>query len=305
MVKNSTDVSSPQVVSKDLKNLLHALEEIDDFSGITKILGNYCITLLAIALTSVSFWFYPISVVLIGSRLRALENLTHEASHRQLFRNCIANDWIASILCAFPTQSSLWQYRKAHKKHHLYLGNPERDPDLPKYGYLPLPANQRISHLVAVFTSTYDLKANLLGFAQSFSQPFSKIELFVRLVYWLICLILISLSQCWLGFLLFYIIPFLTTYRVIRQLVDMSEHILDVTVENHTRNVFCSPILRFLLYPHGDFLHLTHHMYPAIPGASLLKAHQLLLTDPEYIKVEPFKSYFLGKDSVLAAAFKP
>jgi fatty acid desaturase len=290
-------------MDKTLRNSLHKLQEIDNFSGIVKIAGDYSVIVLAICLSYLNPCFYPISLLLIGSRLRALENLTHEASHQQLFQNHAANDWIASIFCAFPTQVSLWQYRKAHKEHHLHLGEPERDPDLVKYGYLPLPRKQLTKHLFSIFSGLYDLKSNLVSFFQCFIQPGSKIELLARLGWWSVCLTLVTITHCWWGFFLFYVVPFLITYRIVRQLVDMSEHILDPSVPHPTRNVLCHPAMLFLIYPHGDFLHLTHHLYPAIPGSALPKAHSLLLTDPDYAKIPPFKSYFMGKDSVLSSAF--
>lgn len=161
-------------MDKTLRNSLHKLQEIDNFSGIVKIAGDYSVIVLAIGLSYLNPCFYPISLLLIGSRLRALENLTHEASHQQLFQNHAANDWIASIFCAFPTQVSLWQYRKAHKEHHLHLGEPERDPYLVKYGYLPLPRKQLTKHLFSIFSGLYDLKSNLVSFFQCFIRPLAK-----------------------------------------------------------------------------------------------------------------------------------
>lgn len=283
---------------------VHELEATDNISGVLKIVGNYGVMLVAFAIFHFSLWLYPLVWVLMGSRFRALENLTHEASHRQLFRNSFLNNWMASLFCAFVTHSSLWNYRKSHQEHHLYLGDPGRDPDLAKYGQLPLPHSQKVKQLLAVFTGTYDLKTNLMDFLRCFIHPASVTELLVRLLFWLVLFSLLTISNGWWDFLWLYVVPFLTSYRAIRQLVDMSEHILDSEVPCHTRNVLCNPILRFLLYPHGDYLHLLHHMYPAIPGNKLWKAHQFLQSEPEYTKISPFNSYFFGKDSVLSSAFK-
>jgi fatty acid desaturase len=151
-----------KIMDKTLKNSLHKLQEIDNFYGIVKIAGDYSVIALAISLSYLNPYLYPISLLLIGSRLRALENLTHEASHQQLFQNHAANDWIASVFCAFPTHVPLWQYRKAHKEHHLHLGDPERDPDLVKYGYLPLPRKQLTKHLFSIFSGFSMLRSTCI-----------------------------------------------------------------------------------------------------------------------------------------------
>lgn len=295
-------IEFPRVTCPTLKQKLHQLKKINNWLGFFRLTGNYIICALAIVASHLCPYLYPIVVVLIGSRLRALENLTHEASHRQLFKNRILNDGVATLFGAFPTHSSLDSYRNGHRIHHRYLGHPEKDPDLNKYGYLPVPSDRQFKHLMAVFTATYDLKANLISFTQPLTNPTSPLELCLRMSFWLICGSIILLTHTWQDFILFYVIPFLTSYRIIRQLVDMSEHILNNDVTHHTRNVLCNPVLQFIIYPHADYLHLLHHMYPGIPGNALLKAHKLLLEQPEYKEVPPFRSYFFGRDSVLSMA---
>ncbi|MGS0645924.1 fatty acid desaturase [Staphylococcus hominis] len=67
-------------------------------------------------------WFvilvYIVAIILIGSRMRAFDNLMHEACHRSLFTNKFWNKWIACLFVAFPVFTSYTAYCNSHFKHH-------------------------------------------------------------------------------------------------------------------------------------------------------------------------------------------
>jgi fatty acid desaturase len=185
------------------------------------------------------------------------------------------------------------------------LGDEKQDPDFDKYGDLPSPSDRMVWRLLTIFTSVYALKENVAYFTTPYLKPNSRRELEMRVGFWAICFALIGLTNSWWGFFWFYVVPFGTSFRTIRQLVDLSEHHLSPTVEHHTRNVLIHPILTFVIYPHADNIHLLHHICPSIPGNALPKAHDLLLASSlEYSKIPPFKTYFFGEKSVFRTAFK-
>ncbi|PZD70728.1 hypothetical protein C1752_09749 [Acaryochloris thomasi RCC1774] len=287
-----------------IRQSLRELQTTDNLSGFGKILGHYIVIGIAVALAKLSFWLYPVALLLIGSRLRALDNLSHEAFHNQVFKSSFLNDWITSIFCAFPVHISIGVLRKIHREHHVHIGDSERDPNLPKYAHLPLPRHQRNWHLFRVLSGAYQFRKSLNAYAQSFLSPASRVELVARILFWLTIILLVSAVGLWQDFLLFYVVPLLTTYAAIRQLVNMSEHMLDTSVPYFTRNIMCHPILQFLMFPHADHLHLIHHLNSAIPGSRLRTAHQLLLADPEYAYLPSFEGYFFGENSFLAWAFQ-
>lgn len=287
-----------------IRKSLHQLQEADNISGFGKIIGNYLVFFFAILIAKLSFWLYPVSLILIGSRLRALDNLSHEAFHHQVFKNAFLNDWLVSIFCAFPVHVSIGTLRKIHRKHHLHVGNPEQDPNLSKYGHLPLPRNQKGLYLLRVLSGTYQFKRSVIGYCQCFLNPASRVELIFRIFFWLTVITLAVITNCAPDLLLFYVLPFFTTYTAIRQLVNMSEHILNPNVPYFTRNIMCHPILQFLMFPHADHLHLIHHLNSAIPGSRLRVAHQILLEDSEYASLPYFEGYFFGQNSFLSWAFQ-
>jgi fatty acid desaturase len=77
---------------------------------------------------------------------------------------------------------------------------------------------------------------------------------------------------------LFSIVPALLRLRVIAEHHGL-EHTNDM---NHSRNYHATRIERFFLAPHCVWLHLDHHLFPAIPHYHLAQAHALLETVPAY-----------------------
>ena len=54
------------------------------------------------------------NIIYLGSRMRAFDNLMHEACHRSLFTNKFWNKWITCLFVAFPVFTSYTAYRNAH-----------------------------------------------------------------------------------------------------------------------------------------------------------------------------------------------
>jgi fatty acid desaturase len=285
----------------EIRAQIHQLSKLNNFRGFIRLGGNYAIWIVAAIVAIRNPYLYPLSLIIIGSRLRAIKNLMHETAHFTMFKNRFLNDAISTWITAFPLHISLADYREGHKIHHCYLGDEKRDPDSDKYGDLPLPADRMVWRLVAIFTAFYALKENIVYFTTPYLKPRSQREMSMRLGFWTICFTLIGLTNSWWGFFWFYVVPFCTSFRTIRQLVDLSEHHLSPTVEHH---ILIHPVLKFVIYPHADNIHLLHHICPSIPGNALSKAHELLLASLlEYSKIPPFETYFVG-ESLFGAAFK-
>lgn len=83
-----------------------------------------------LAVHKIGWTITPIALVVIGNRQRALGNLLHEASHGNLSQRRDVNDYLAHLLLAAPLLGSLNIYRELHARHHAWLGDSQRDPDL-------------------------------------------------------------------------------------------------------------------------------------------------------------------------------
>ena len=88
------------------------------------------VSLVVWAVYRIGMLITPLAIVVIGNRQRALGNLLHEASHQNLSPKRSLNDTIGTALLAAPLFNSLPYYRHQHARHHAWLGDLERDPDL-------------------------------------------------------------------------------------------------------------------------------------------------------------------------------
>lgn len=98
----------------------------------------YAVIAGAIALSLKSFYFYPLSVLIIANRILTLSLLCHEALHGNLFKNAALNNFAGRWFCAFPTFISLSKYRKLHLLHHRVVAHPVTDPDYHLYQNYPM-----------------------------------------------------------------------------------------------------------------------------------------------------------------------
>lgn len=72
------------------KEILLKIKELyryDNWHAVLAILYDYSIIIFSIFLSEQSYWFLPLTILLIGSRQRALATILHEASHSALTKN--------------------------------------------------------------------------------------------------------------------------------------------------------------------------------------------------------------------------
>jgi fatty acid desaturase len=171
---------------------------------------------------------YLLALLLISSRMRALDNLTHEASHRLLFKNRRLNDWAGMLLCSFPVGTSPHAYTRSHMTHHNKLGDPMQDPDLIRMTQLgvnrfPLPKREIVKHLGKVLlliqTPRY-LKGAARAFLYAKDTPASERVAFG--LYWATVLTLVTVFGLWPLFLLLWVVPYLTGFQILRYLAEIS-----------------------------------------------------------------------------------
>jgi len=104
------------VISKEIRKELKLLIKKNIYNNVIALLFDWFVIFSSI-LISVTFnniLIYLVAIILIGSRMRAFDNLMHEACHRSLFTNKFWNKWIACLFVAFPVFTSYTAYRNAH-----------------------------------------------------------------------------------------------------------------------------------------------------------------------------------------------
>jgi fatty acid desaturase len=281
--------------SQEVRDQIRSLCEYNNTSAIRALVLDYVVIVLAISLFYHSFWFYPLSLCLIGSRQRALATILHEASHNALTKNSKLNRWFGTYLSGYLIFQTWQSYRKTHVyNHHVRLGDPMSDPDLKHYissGLFDEPSRSRFIWkffirpfvcLNVVTTLKYLLVNRLL--AEKDKSEYLKMGLSLA------ALITVGTYLTdWKFFFLFWLIPYLTTFQIFTWFIELAEHYPIVQSAScdlyASRNRFSHPVEAFFTSIHGENFHLVHHLFPAVPFWNLKKAHSILLQDPDYARV--------------------
>jgi fatty acid desaturase len=245
----------------------------------------------AIALSSYvgGAWLYLLAVAVIAGRMHGLGVLMHEAAHFRFLKNRQIADVVADLLIAWPIMATVDGYRQNHLAHHQHT-NTDKDPDwtakLGKAAYtfpqqLRMMAFSLFGYLVAV-NSLRDLAHILPRLAQAKQTGRYKLA---RLAYYLVVAAFITLFGVWKGFLLYWMVPYLTLFFLFLYVRGVAEHFgsMDYDEElDSTRTVVPYFWERFFFAPHNINYHLEHHLFPGVPFYNLPKLRATLMRDETY-----------------------
>lgn len=274
---------------------IEPLCRLDNWHAPLAVIADFAIIAAAIAAVHVFGWIaYPISVIIIGSRQRALSTMVHEATHGTLARSKILAGTIATVFSGYLIFSTLNAYKASHVAgHHGRFGSPDLDPD---YKYMLDKGVYDTDDGRTYFFKTF-IKPLLLGNVPSYlayvvkARTFSAANRYSRLENIALCAYWAAIVGCALIFgqatnlLLFWIIPFLTTYQIIGWFIELAEHspLMGNPIDLHkTRNRHSHWLERFLTGMHGESYHLAHHLRPRVPFWKMAQLHDVLLRDPDY-----------------------
>jgi fatty acid desaturase len=276
----------------DIKKSIKSLCQYDNVHCFLGLSADFIWIAFGIYLSCLSFYFYPLTLLIIGSRQRALATLLHDATHHCLAKNKTLNKILGTFFSGYLIFQTWEAYQKSHVyQHHVRLGDPKLDPDF-KY-YLDSGLYQTISRWQ--FFYRFFLKPLLfLNVPSSFVYLVKnrlmdkkvRAELFWMLVS-LSCFIAIGTYLTnWTFFFLYWLVPYLTVFQTLTWFIEVSEHyplVAGATVDiDATHNRFSHPIEGFFTSMHHENFHLIHHLFPAVPFWNMKKAHQVLLNDPVY-----------------------
>ena len=299
-------------IQEDLK----ALYKSDDWHSPLALLEDY--TIIAICIAScylVSWYLYPLAALIIGARQRGLSTVLHDCAHGVGARTRWVRMVIATLFTAYPIFQQYFSYRKSHvTTHHPYLGNPDRDPDLSFYMQqkvyerttrrryflknmlLPAVGLRTLAYLK--YLIDYRLKRIRLGNeAQdpAKAEPAEKKdgygwERYAFTAFWATVVGICAYFHALLGLLLFWVIPYLTSFQILGWYIELSEHTPFLETEScdlyMARNRKSRGLEKFLTGIHNDHHHLDHHLNPAIPFWHLPQSSQIRLRDQNYAAVD-------------------
>ncbi|RKG98818.1 fatty acid desaturase [Corallococcus sp. CA053C] len=303
----------------DRKSLTASVRQL---SAVTNLRGAWAIArqwiMIALAIAFVvqvdRWWAWVLAAVIISTRQHALLSLVHEASHYHLFTNRAANDFVADVLCAFPTNITTAGYRKEHVEHHRFVNTPQdpywRTAQRDHAWMFPRTrwgtARVLLGDMVGVFTASHMKIIIPWSYSGRLSgkggPPVSRAE-HVRYALFLVALIAgLTLAGGWLHYLLLWSLPSLTLMMIAFRIRAVVEHPFTPATQDEThetRDVEAPTWFeRFFIAPFNAGYHLSHHLFPSVPYYHLPELHQRLKQTGLYRPGENhFRTYLQGQDS--------
>lgn len=303
-------------VNNDIKKTISFLEEnypgnLDSFKKPSSVSSIYqaalawgLIFLSAYLTYTYSMFFLPITLVIVGSRQRVLNNIIHDASHKNCFTRLKTNDLFATLFACLPLFEDIKKYRKQHNSHHANLSKKE-DPDLLETDKLL--GNKKITswnlYISRLFSTTVFLSSFLGRFL-----TLSFRERVMSLSWWFF----FSIITCFffgIHFSFFVIILWFlskaTIYHAVVSFTELTDHAgLDASSIFSFSRTLPNNLIACIFHPHGDVYHLAHHLLPNIPISKLGRVHNLLMRMEEYKNSPRYQSYFRGEFSVFKTMLK-
>ena len=230
----------------------------------------------------VAWWDDPIGWLLafplMGRAFARFAILAHEAAHRLLFSNRRANDLVGAWLVAYPAFVPIDAYRRGHMAHHKREFGPN-EPDVALYAGYPIAADSWRRKLTRDALGSSGWK-NLMLLVRALGSPTAR-PVALRITAWQVALWLglWVLTGRWWVYPLFWLLPWMTVWRVLNRLRAVAEHGgLQESDDRRrtTHHVRQSPTARFWMVPFNTGWHLAHHVDIGVPFARLPEFHREL-----------------------------
>jgi fatty acid desaturase len=274
----STELVGPD--GRPTPALRSRLRRIPSLRNAVSVAGLYLQTGLVLwATVRFAPWSWPITFLLMGRAHAQFASLMHEAAHRLLFADRRLNDGVGRWLLGFPAFTSTDAYRRVHMAHHREEFGPN-EPDMALYAGYPIERaslRRKLWRDATGRTGARLLRDQLRGVRSTNSK--------VRHTLWKIAamqaalLALAIASGHWWLYPFFWLVPYLTVWRVINRLRSIAEHggmhaSADRRETTHTVRQHWTA--RFALVPYRIGWHLAHHVDPGIPFRHLPELHGAL-----------------------------
>jgi fatty acid desaturase len=244
------------------------------------------------SLWPVSWWIsipaYLLSVIAIGARQHALGVLMHDGAHFRLFPHRFWNELFSQLFLSWPLLMDVRSYRRLHFDHHQHL-NSDHDPDWVTRAGADWEFPKSKGELVRLFLNDLLLLKSLFMLRYLFryvdhgNKERSGWDV-ARLGFTVGLILGLTYFQLWPVFLLYWIVPMLTSLKAIHRMRIIAEH---YALEydgpyRQMRTTIPRVWERFLIAPRGINYHIEHHLFPSVPHYALPELHETLMQNAEF-----------------------
>jgi fatty acid desaturase len=224
-------------------------------------------------------WTWPLVFLLMGRAFAQLASLMHEAAHRLLFANRTVNDFVGRWLLGYPAFTPTDAYRRSHMAHHREEFGPN-EPDIALYAGYPIGHASFRRKLWRDATGRTGLKLmrSMFRGLRSSEAATRRTVTKILAVQALLLIAAVVAGRWWL-YPLFWLLPYLTVWRVINRLRSIAEHggmQRSKDRRETTHSVRQHLLARFALVPYRIGWHLAHHVDSGVPFRNLPRLHRAL-----------------------------
>jgi fatty acid desaturase len=236
-----------------------------------------------VAIVATAAWLshplgYLAAVVLMGSAFARLAIISHEAAHKLLFTNKRANDLVGRWLLSYPAFVPFDLYRRSHFAHHKEEFGPA-EPDMNLYVGYPVSRaslRRKLWRDATGRSGWKNLRSLLIALRNKSSRPFAapiaqaQVAIFV----------LFTLAGRPELYLVLWLLPWMTSWRVINRLRAIAEHGgMERSPDRRrtTHHVRQSWLARVWIVPLNTGWHLAHHVDMGVPWRNLPRLHDELV----------------------------
>ena len=263
------------------------LRHISNTRNVITIVLLYAQTVALVAIAvRVGALIWPLIMIAMGRTHAQFASLMHEAAHRLLFSHRRANDAVGRWVLGYPGFVSTDAYRRVHMAHHRREFGPE-EPDIALYQGYPVGRRSLSRKLWRDLRGSTGLRLLIAQFS-GLRRRGRRVQVTAARIIAVQAIIAVAMTIAAgpLAYLLLWLVPFLTVWRVINRLRSIAEHGgLD---ENDDRRMTTHCVARQALWfrcvigPYNLGYHLAHHVDAGIPWRNLPR-YQCALADSGYL----------------------
>jgi fatty acid desaturase len=221
---------------------------------------------------------YLVAVVLMGFAHARLAILGHEAAHKLLFTNKWWNDAVGRWLLAYPAFVPFEGYRRSHFAHHKDEFGPN-EPDMNLYQGYPITTasfRRKLWRDARGSTGWKNLKPLFLALRSAGGRPVA-VRILVAQSVLLVLATLAGRPEFYFGL---WLLPWMTSWRVVNRLRSIAEHGgMERSPDRRrtTHHVHQSLLARATIVPFNTGWHLAHHVDMGVPWRNLPELHTELV----------------------------
>ena len=219
---------------------------------------------------TISFWFYPVAILILANQYSTLMLLGHEGVHGVLHKNRFVNRAFARYFCHFPFLISHTHYSMNHLRHHRYLGtNDDPDSNIYKQSY---PSFSKWVAISIRDTINFSLLRRFLSYFNGSKSYFDgkypyniKTDYLSFYCFWALVVASVFFFGVQNYFSIYWSFPLILSMPWIQLMNSYQHYSEDGPIAGLAYNIILQNKLQKYLFPININFHEVHHQRPDIP----------------------------------------